>query len=227
MKTASSAFAVCLLASVWSLACLASADGEEARKNNSSPEKPEGPIGCWSFNEMPGGFLNCDGSGETWKAPGSEGMNCSEAITVEAWIKPGDLDNPPKSSIAIAKSGSWMLRARNEHNYSLAFFVSVDGGLEPRIEWSYRDEEPDKWFHIVVTYENKASSKSLKLYIDGKLVGAMSRNGRIDSSRNPVQAGGGLDKSSPFKGCIGNIRIFDRALSPDEIQKAYSSSVKR
>ncbi|SMF00420.1 Cobalamin biosynthesis protein CobT (nicotinate-mononucleotide:5, 6-dimethylbenzimidazole phosphoribosyltransferase) [Alteromonadaceae bacterium Bs31] len=72
-----------------------------------------------------------------------------------------------------------------------------------------------QWTHVVAVYDGS----SLRLYQDGKVVGAMAITGDISSSsgallnigRNPV--GGRY-----FSGSIDEIRIYSRALSDEQIQ---------
>jgi hypothetical protein len=74
------------------------------------------------------------------------------------------------------------------------------------------------WHQILMTLDNG----SIKVYKDGLLEGRESF-GSIDSRWNddPVQVGG---NSAWFDGQISNIRIYDRALSPQEVAYLHEVS---
>lgn len=76
------------------------------------------------------------------------------------------------------------------------------------------------WHHIAGTYDGT----NLKLYLDGKEVASVSSTFGMVSGPNPVGIGADLtyDAQNPnvpatFKGIIDNVRIYNKALSLDEL----------
>lgn len=82
------------------------------------------------------------------------------------------------------------------------------------------DDWGGTWHHIAGTYDGT----NLKLYLDGEEVASAKTEDGIISGPNPVGIGADLayDAQNPnvpdtFKGVIDNVRIYDRALSADEL----------
>ena len=80
----------------------------------------------------------------------------------------------------------------------------------------YNDGE---WHHTVGVREGD----NLKLYVDGELVKTETGAGNInvDNNGNFVIGSNSLADSSYFDGIIDEVRIWNRALTPDEIKKLY------
>ncbi len=74
------------------------------------------------------------------------------------------------------------------------------------------------WNHIVVVYENKRP----RLYINGQLkrTGLTSTKTTVYSS---TKIGGGLNTYGPFKGYLDEVKVFDRALTTQEIYALYDA----
>lgn len=82
------------------------------------------------------------------------------------------------------------------------------------------DDWANNWHHIAGTYDGK----TLKLYLDGKEVASTVSDFGIVSGPNAVGIGADLtyDAQNPnvpatFKGVLDNVRIYDRALSLEEL----------
>ncbi len=82
------------------------------------------------------------------------------------------------------------------------------------------DDWADKWHHIAGTFDGT----NLKLYLDGEEVASATSTFGIVSGPNPVGIGADLtyDAQNPnvpaaFKGVIDNVRIYDKALSQEEL----------
>ncbi|MBI2675044.1 MAG: LamG domain-containing protein [Candidatus Aenigmarchaeota archaeon] len=74
------------------------------------------------------------------------------------------------------------------------------------------------WHHIVGTYD----SINLKIYVDGVLKNTVPQTGNIDTTTDPVRIGWGYDNSYAWKGVIDNVRIWNRALTADEVASLYA-----
>ena len=83
-----------------------------------------------------------------------------------------------------------------------------------------------EWVHLAGTYTGDTGKMSL--YVNGKLIGAMTHVGEIrldpESLNWPLVIGGELnganidDASNHFIGYVGDVRIYNRALSDEEIE---------
>ena len=91
-----------------------------------------------------------------------------------------------------------------------------------------------QWVHLAGAYDGETGKVSL--YVNGKLIGAETQVGEIrldqESLKRPLIIGGELngpdidDVENSFDGYIDDVRIFDRALSADEISELAKEARK-
>lgn len=82
--------------------------------------------------------------------------------------------------------------------------------------------KPNKWQHVVLTYDGKHKASGVKIFIDGKLatnqVQADTLKGTIETSQ-PLRIGS-RSTGSNWKGEVDDLRIYSRALRDDELAAA-------
>ena len=84
------------------------------------------------------------------------------------------------------------------------------------------EPETEKWYHLVGTYDGK----NIAYYIDGENVGNTACAKGIEESPTSLKIahstlfGGAWD----FVGSIDEVRLYDRALSKDEVSKNFAST---
>jgi hypothetical protein len=81
--------------------------------------------------------------------------------------------------------------------------------------------ETGQWQHIAATYDGTM----MRAFLDGEQIGELAVTG--DIIENPIlpTIGGRSDTSVSFDGAIDDVRVYDRALTADEIQSAMGGSV--
>ncbi len=84
----------------------------------------------------------------------------------------------------------------------------------------------NRWIHVATTYSS--SNRILRLYVNGALVATSAVNGKLPIDISPLTLG----KSSSanvnyFKGFLDEVRIFDKSLSANEIQKMVYQEIER
>jgi len=77
----------------------------------------------------------------------------------------------------------------------------------------------DQWHHIAVTYD--ASTGKIQFYIDGRLDAVRQYDVPRPVIVGPAWIGGWNRESRWFLGSLDDIRIYNRLLSPSEIQTLY------
>ena len=81
------------------------------------------------------------------------------------------------------------------------------------------------WYHVVGTYDLDVG----KIYVNGRLGGATSSpSGAIDASTN-IRIGAASDNgdNKNFDGLIDEVKIFNYALTPNQIQAEYNGGAVR
>lgn len=90
---------------------------------------------------------------------------------------------------------------------------------------------PNRWYHVCAVYDGTSATEKLKLYLNGKLEGIENNGvlsgtlaastGKFTFGKNPALAG------DYFKGSIDEVRVFNNALTTDQIQKMVYQEVRQ
>ncbi|AJM92200.1 LamG domain-containing protein [Nitrosopumilus piranensis] len=80
----------------------------------------------------------------------------------------------------------------------------------------------DEWYHVTVTYDGSSNQSGMKIYINGSLDATGIGNTIVGFLNNNVVVIGDDDNgSNRFKGDLDDIRIYDYALTSDQVQDLY------
>jgi len=144
----------------------------------------------------------------------------TNGITVEAWVKPevpasGHNEFVTKGDKQFALKQNTNLNGRN----IVEFFVYDADSTEKWVSVNV-DTPSDGWYgqwhHLAGTYDGS----QLKLYIDGELKATKNHTGGIDESAYPVAIGRNMEHSRNMSGLIDNVRLYNRALTLEELNDA-------
>ncbi len=181
--------------------------------------------GSLSFdkNSVPGRTgkaLKFDGGDDLVEITKYKGVTGTRPRTVSAWIK----TKSTKGEII-----SW---GANDFGQMWTYgFIRRRIGLTPRGGYYYINDEvhDDKWHHVAIVLleaELPNLHDDVRLYKDGELA-EIHDIGLLDLW--PVNTGKDIDVriGRRFKGLIDDIRIYDRALSEDEIKAIFTLKSNR
>jgi hypothetical protein len=79
----------------------------------------------------------------------------------------------------------------------------------------------DRWSDVAVTYDGS----SLRLYVNGRQVSSRATSGTIQTPPSPLWIGGNRPYGENFHGLIDETRIYDHALSENEIRRDMAMPV--
>lgn len=188
-----------------------------------SGNKNDGAIigATWSTGE-PRNALEFDGVDDYVLVPNHKSLNITEELTLEAWIKPGNMTDIGWYEI-ISKGSNYVYQLLY-NNEIMKFGMGLRIGDKPYfVEIPY---VPDgAWHHLVGTYK----SGDFNIYLDGVLNNSRTNIlGSIDVNAEPLTIGN-LQKSDNISVChwhgkIGEIRIYNQALTPDEIKAHFEGN---
>jgi hypothetical protein len=105
----------------------------------------------------------------------------------------------------ILQSGQTRLRFRLKTGGNTSTLIANSGAL---VE--------NQWMHVASVYDGAF----MRLYLNGVEVGAQSKSGSLSTNSGvPVWIGANPTNASqvPWDGQIDDVRIYDRALSPQEV----------
>ena len=171
-----------------------------------------------------GEAINFDGETAYVNLPASDVLNqASEKVSFALWF------NATKVPEDVGWSKRPILLARGRQGDFTVFLLdgsvgayanTIGGFLE--LELPDVAVEADRWYHVVVTYEAPIG----KLYLDGELaVETESKGAAIRYLDDDwTQFGAFRGQQQFYEGVIDEIRIYDRALPPEEVAQMWSIS---
>lgn len=162
--------------------------------------------------------MKFDGVDDYIEAPHNTNLNPTE-ISVEAWVKTNIAD---KNAVIVGKF----------NHTSMVGYVLFQHPSQQFTWWIYGDGNyaysngsgaltVGTWYHVVGTY----SSPTLKLYINGSLVDTDTKTvfgSSTDNLRIGQRTDGSAGSGYAMDGSIDGVRIYNRALSAEEIRYHYN-----
>ncbi len=167
--------------------------------------------------------LSFDGLGSYVTVPDSDDLDLTDAGTISVWINMDDISDFD----GIVHKGA--LRDWSDEAYSLQFWTDnkIAVGLihsddNYTLLVSKTKFETGKWYHVAATWDGKR----MKLYVNGKLDARKRYRKAPRVTQGPVQIGAQLTqfyndnyKNFPFAGRIDEVKIYNYALSEEDIAK--------
>jgi uncharacterized repeat protein (TIGR01451 family) len=166
-----------------------------------------------------GGADLFDGVNDSVRVAQVAGQGATDYLSVAAWIYP-----------TKRPDGSWN-RGTFISRYNLWGVACTSDGL---VRWFFRNTNPgwvlhstgylaplNQWTHIVVVYDNGV----VRTYVNGNSQPVDTYNGSgTISNANMLDVGGLPGSAEWFTGRLDDVRLFNRALTVDEIKLLYLGS---
>ncbi|WP_428939597.1 LamG-like jellyroll fold domain-containing protein [Fontivita pretiosa] len=174
----------------------------------------------WTTSGRFGNALSFNGTSNYVTVNDAASLDLSTGMTLEAWVFPTATTGVRD---VIIKEGSnvdiYNLYARNWRGAPEAnVFV---GGINRTAEGPTLSA--NVWTHLAGTYDGV----TLRLYINGAEAAALAVAGSIPASTGALRIGGNSIWGEFFQGIIDEVRIYNRALAPSEIQQDMNSPVSQ
>jgi len=158
----------------------------------------------------------------------------ASAYTIMLWVRPDGAGPQDVVATRIEKPNEvyWRQIRINADRRFEQFFIRPDMGQGGSKITSLTEVEPRRWYHVVVTASSQGGQK--RLYVNGVLDCTPFRMQakRLLGAYRDVWVGHVPDAirskdAVPFKGRIGEIVLFDRALSAGEIRRLWDAAKTR
>ena len=138
-------------------------------------------------------------------------------LTIACWVK-----HPRSSWENIVERGVWdqadgigLLMDYNETSVSFGHYGAL-GAVQ-----SKTTVQDDQWHHVAGTLHRAGLGYVYSIYVDGRLDNTATHPDGFTPSTLGWAIGSRHDGSWGYHGLIADVRIYDRALSPAEIQTIY------
>ena len=190
-------------------------DGEGAIARDVSGGENHGRImggAKWTDGKI-GGALAFDGEDDFVSIPNQDHFNLTGGITVLAWVQVRSFTRPWQA-IVTKGDRAWRLHRANERQ-SVGFACSDLARDQVGDLLGKTDIADGEWHHVAgILDEGKMS-----IFVDGVLDASATFSPNISTNEYPVLIGANAQvKGRWFHGIIDEVRIYDRALSLDELR---------
>jgi len=155
--------------------------------------------------------LRFDGQDDYLMVPQANSLNPKHAVTLTVWCRP-DVETGHSSRLMAKYYDLLLGLSGNGAPYAASGSIRAKG-------FGRTQGKPEitagRWCHIALTYDGKKA----RLFVDGKIVSECEQSGELPASCNPLFIGTYLphEGNAWFKGLIGGVRMYARALEPAEI----------
>ena len=100
-------------------------------------------------------------------------------------------------------------------------FEDTDADLRMKADWEVNGQlfDSDRWYHLAVTLERAEKGSRMVIYVDGEVVEEVERSAPRCIAYDvpmPTQIGA-IHGSQTWRGQLDELRIYNRALSADEV----------
>jgi len=166
-----------------------------------------------------GPAVNFDGNDDYMDCGSNASLDITNAITFEAWVKLSAIDIDQK---ILFKKSAYGFAVYTNNKVEIQIY---DGGSAKNIRNVAGGTvlTTGQWYHLVGSYDGA----TLKTYVNGVLDRSFDYSGDIDTSVEKLGIGAYNVGDTPdffFNGKIDELRIYNRALSADEIKMHYLRS---
>ena len=183
-----------------------------------------GPV--WATGGRDSGALTFDGVDDYVNLGTSTSLAGGAAVTVSAWVKP-------------TGSNGEIIARRDVSQTFMSWELLIAGGKAKFTNMTSSGYNPDYtvtsnatistgvWTHIAGVYTN--ADGVLRIYVNGVADGTTNGSGTISSAAGVktymgAYSNGSSAPTNPFAGTIDDVRVYNRALSPQEIWQLYNGT---
>lgn len=178
---------------------------------------------------MSGQALELNGTSDFVRVANAPSLNPTSAISLVAWVKlrtfAGSGSDPiidkgyfghsyPYYQYQLNVTGNLYGSSPGSLGFYCGASGSPFGAAAPAHTWS-----PNQWYFVVGTYDGAA----VRFFVNGELVDEHVASGSLSDYGKPVQFGKFNNLDFYLPATLDEIRIFDRALSSNEIHALYSN----
>lgn len=163
----------------------------------------------------PNAAVRFDGVNDTVSVPSAARLNPTDALSIEAWVKP---DGLPASTATIArKDGQYLVRLTSTGAVLLRLWK---GSNQKDLTTPAGLVTASAWNHVVATFDGATMS----VYVNGGLHAATALAGPISATTNPLTLASSLTTNDFLKGWLDEVAIYDQALSAARVRAHWEAS---
>jgi len=191
--------------------------------NNNNGTLTNGP----TFSSANNGSIVFDGVDDYINIPNNASVNPVSEITINLWLNPTSLETKTTSAIVCRNiiTGTAGYDIYINSSGSINFFIRTSNNSSFFITSSLNSIQNSNWYNITATY----TSANTRIYINSSLNSiSTSQTGNINQPTiDDLRIGMDWNTARCFTGRIPTTQIYNRALSPSEVQQNYDALKSR
>ena len=175
----------------------------------------------WNTTGRTGGSLTFDGANDYVSIADSASLDLTTGMTVEAWVY--QTKTSGWNTVLLKENGgdlAYGVYSRNTANRPSAWIRGA-GQTTSTSAAGTTALTRNAWRHLAATFDGT----TLRFYVDGVQVGSQPFSGSIAVSTGPLKLGGNAVWGEYFGGRIDDVRIYNRALTVQQIQADMAAPV--
>jgi len=165
--------------------------------------------------ESIGAALDFDGKSYLDCGSSDRLIDVLENVTIEAWIKPEKVLSSQSDTVIVMKGNYIFGLTRDERagtsDVVLGYINSGSNHVKAYIV-------QEQWNHVVLVHDRNLPNKNIKIYINGVIRGESDYNEPVLANVDRIFVGG--DGKNNFNGLIGNVKIYNKAMTEEEVKNA-------
>ncbi len=175
--------------------------------------------------------LGFDGSSTYVEIDEDENLDITDAMSIDAWINISSWELDPNRNVIMARydqnqSKRYVQFALNPDNGLATYMGYNNGASYYQTQKGGRNEDWEGvWVHVAFTWDHSDGGLS-KLYVDGQEITSYANQEALEEPLVPydipwvIGAMPGLSRY--FNGTIDEVRIYNRRLTDDEIERNFN-----
>ena len=166
----------------------------------------------WTTSGKYGNALSFNGATALVTIADSTSLRLTTGMTLEAWVYP-TATSAAWRDVIYKGNDNYYLEATTTQNVGYPAGAGTFGGNNVQA-FGTSTLPLNTWTHLAATYDGA----TVRLFVNGTQVGTLAQAGTIATSANPLTIGGDPIYGQNFQGMIDEIRVYNTALTPAQIQ---------
>lgn len=179
----------------------------------------------WISNCKSNYCLSFDGANDYVEVADNGGLDNIPQITLVAWFKlnqlasaKGEMEFIVAKKHSVSPWSSYFMGITTANNFQFSLLNSAQGQASATSTSTF---QAGVWYFVACTYDGS----SMKIYVNGDPSASAVQTGSIFDSNYPFRIGADWSGGSRMNGTIDDVRVYNYALTADEIKALYSSAV--
>jgi fibronectin type 3 domain-containing protein len=195
-------------------------EGSGTTAIDTSGKDNHGAIGAatWTGAGKFGGALSFDGSARVIVAD-SASLHLTSGLTLEAWVNPSNVSSGWRDVVYKGNDNYYLEATTSNGERPAAGVTVVTSGNSNTYGPSVLPL--NTWTHLAETYDGA----TVRLYVNGVQVASTALSGNLVTSTSPLEIGGDGIYGQYFQGLIDEVRVFNVARTPTQIQSDMGTPV--